>query len=234
MEQKAADQLSKTLFLDFKGAGELYCDLLKKHLRKNDKILNAGCGDQALAKPYLDNVNEVVGIDKIEPERVPSYIDQFVRADLIRLPLPDNYFDVIIAEWVLEHLQKPKIVLDEFKRILKPGGKIIFMTTNINSFLGVVSLLTPTFVHSTLKKICLGISKKDTFPTKYKINTVNRIEKMFSDSGYQKLSLKTADALGYWRFSRTLLKIATKIAKRKHKKNKKKHRFHIVGAYGLK
>jgi len=176
----------------------------------------------------------VIGIDKIEPERVPSYLDQFVRADLIRLPLPENYFDVILAEWVLEHLQKPKSVLEEFKRILKPGGRVIFMTTNIKSSLGIISLLTPSWVHRKLKRFLLGVKEEDTFPTKYKINTLKKIEKLFAESGYKKIGLKTAPALGYWRFSKLLLKWAAKKAASRLEKGKTENEFHIMGVYQIK
>jgi ubiquinone/menaquinone biosynthesis C-methylase UbiE len=233
MDQKGADQLVKEIFPDFKDAGEIYSEFLDQHLKTGAKILNAGCGEQAVAEKFFIRASEVIGIDKIEPERVPTYLDQFIRADLIRLPLPDNYFDLIIAEWVLEHLQKPKVVLNEFKRILKPGGKVVFMTTNISSWLGILSLLTPTFIHKKLKKICLGIQEKNTFPTRYKINTIKKIEKTFSECGYKKVDLKTTDALGYWYFNSKLLKLAAKKAYQRQKRGKIKHRFHIIGVYEL-
>ena len=233
MEQKAADQLINKIFPEFRDAGAIYCDFLDAHIEEGDKILNAGCGEQAHAEPFFKRAGEVIGIDKIEPERVPSYLDQFLRADLIRLPLPDSFFDVIVAEWVFEHLQKPEAVLNEFKRILKPGGKIIFMTTNINSFLGTISLMTPTFFHKFTKKVFLGIKESDTFPTKYKINTPKKVEKIFKSAGYEKLELKTVAALGYWRFSQSFLTRAAKLARKKYQKNKTAHGFHIIGVYQL-
>ena len=233
MDQKKASQLIRGVFPAHKDVGAVYSGFLDQHIRDGDKILNAGCGEQSFARPYLERANEIIGLDKIEPERVPSYLDQFVRADLIRLPLPDNYFDVIIAEWVFEHLQKPDKVLEEFKRVLKPRGKIIFMTTNISSGLGLISLLTPTLVHKKLKRLLLGIKEKDTFPTKYKINTLKKIEKLFLQGGYKKVDMETTDALAYWRFSELLLKKAAKKAKLKNEQSKIKHRFHIAGVYQL-
>lgn len=50
-----------------------------------------------------------------------------VRANWQRLPFPDNFFDVIHSNqcvYFLADLKKINDLLDEFKRILKPNGKI--------------------------------------------------------------------------------------------------------------
>jgi ubiquinone/menaquinone biosynthesis C-methylase UbiE len=44
----------------------------------------------------------------------------------------DNSFDVITASEVMEHQEKPKLVLQECHRILKPGGIMIITTPNTN------------------------------------------------------------------------------------------------------
>jgi len=46
--------------------------------------------------------------------------------DLNKLPYPfsDNYFDYVEASHVLEHLDKPFLVMEELHRILKNGGKL--------------------------------------------------------------------------------------------------------------
>lgn len=53
--------------------------------------------------------------------------------DIINIPEPDASYDVILCSEVFEHLADPLKALDEFKRLLKPGGKLI-LTAPFASF----------------------------------------------------------------------------------------------------
>lgn len=44
--------------------------------------------------------------------------------------IPDSSFDYLICTQVLEHLKRPHVAFGEFRRILKPGGKL-FLTTHL-------------------------------------------------------------------------------------------------------
>ncbi len=48
---------------------------------------------------------------------------------LDNIPKPDNTYEVILNTQVLEHVEYPQQVINEFYRVLKPGGKL-FLTTN--------------------------------------------------------------------------------------------------------
>lgn len=45
--------------------------------------------------------------------------------DIVNIPEPDASFDVILCSEVFEHLPDALKALDEFSRLLKPGGKLI-------------------------------------------------------------------------------------------------------------
>ena len=45
-----------------------------------------------------------------------------------RLDFPDNSFDVVVAQYVITTVPDPEATLDEFARVLKPGGEIILVS----------------------------------------------------------------------------------------------------------
>jgi len=49
-----------------------------------------------------------------------------VKMDICKNPFPDNSFDIIICNHVLEHVDNDSLAMQEFYRVLKPGGMGIF------------------------------------------------------------------------------------------------------------
>lgn len=46
-------------------------------------------------------------------------------SDITAIPAADGIFDVVLCSEVLEHVPEPTHALDEFTRLLKPGGRLI-------------------------------------------------------------------------------------------------------------
>lgn len=56
-------------------------------------------------------------------------------SDITAIPAPDDSFDAILCSEVLEHVPEPARALDEFTRLLKPGGVLILtapFTSNVH------------------------------------------------------------------------------------------------------
>jgi SAM-dependent methyltransferase len=51
-----------------------------------------------------------------------------VKVDLMALPYTDGYFDLLIANHVLEHVEDDRLAVAEIARVLKPGGYAILQT----------------------------------------------------------------------------------------------------------
>lgn len=97
------------------------------------KILDIACGDGRLGKPLVDHGHQVWGIDA-HPDAVYTANKVGIRCTLgdVTKPLPfqEHTFDVVLLLDILEHLQNPRALLEEAKRLLDPGGTIIISLPN--------------------------------------------------------------------------------------------------------
>jgi len=58
---------------------------------------------------------------------------EYPKVNICSLPYPDNTFDYVIADMVIEHVEgNPQHVFDELKRVLKPGGTAIVTSAFIH------------------------------------------------------------------------------------------------------
>src|SRR5690349_24568862 len=48
--------------------------------------------------------------------------------DAEHLRYPDDSFDVVVAQYVITTVPNPEATLDEFARVLKPGGEIVLVS----------------------------------------------------------------------------------------------------------
>lgn len=100
------------------------------------RILEVGVGT-GISLPDYSPFNRIVGVDLSEPmlrkaqERVRtlglSHVDGLSVMDAERMALPDQSFDVVVAQFVITTVPHPEQTLDEFARVLKPGGEIILV-----------------------------------------------------------------------------------------------------------
>src|SRR5690242_18749958 len=105
-------------------------------IKKGYHVLDVGCGiglqAQAMAK-LVGAEGKVTGTDlsntliEIARERTASsnFPLEFFTADAVAQPFPDRSFDRIRTERVLMYIKDTQAVLREFKRLLKPGGKVV-------------------------------------------------------------------------------------------------------------
>src|ERR1041385_6606773 len=99
-------------------------------------ILEVGVGT-GISLPDYARVNRIVGIDISTPmlrkarERVAEYkltnVEALAVMDAKHLAVPDASFDVVVAQYVITAVPDPEATLDDFARVLKPGGEIILV-----------------------------------------------------------------------------------------------------------
>lgn len=100
------------------------------------RVLDAGAGELKNRKhcAHLNYVSQDFGQysggkDETAYEGLHSEQWDTSRIDLISditaIPAPDSSFDAVLCSEVLEHVPEPTHALDEFSRLLKPGGVLI-------------------------------------------------------------------------------------------------------------
>jgi SAM-dependent methyltransferase len=89
-------------------------------------VLDAGCGDGALAVAAAACPLRVIGLDAAVPmvEAARAH-GPVVRGDITGLPVADASVDAVVMVNVLYHLGRPTIALREARRVLKPDGLFV-------------------------------------------------------------------------------------------------------------
>ncbi|MCF8222676.1 MAG: arsenite methyltransferase [Bacteroidales bacterium] len=103
-------------------------------LKEGDKVLDLGSGagnDCFIAATIVRDKGFVTGLDfteamvkKAEINRVKTGLNniEFLHGDIENMPLPDNQFDVVISNCVLNLVPDKQKAFSEMYRILRPGG----------------------------------------------------------------------------------------------------------------
>lgn len=110
-------------------------------------VLEVGCGAAVDLARFARGGARVTGVDvaasAIELART-NFAQQglqgdFRVADGEHLPFADNQFDLVYAHGVVQYTPAPRRLVDECRRVLKPGGQAIFQVYNRVSWLNALS-----------------------------------------------------------------------------------------------
>jgi ubiquinone/menaquinone biosynthesis C-methylase UbiE len=112
-------------------------------------VLDVGCGAGVDLARFAKGGAEVTGVDvstsAIDLART-NFAQQGLRgrfdvANGEQLPFADNSFDLVFAHGVVQYTAHPQRLVDECRRVLKPGGEAIFQVYNRVSWLNALSKL---------------------------------------------------------------------------------------------
>jgi phosphatidylethanolamine/phosphatidyl-N-methylethanolamine N-methyltransferase len=101
------------------------------------RVLEVGVGT-GISLPLYSSNCRLCGVDISAPmlrkaqERVTELnlvnVEGLWVMDAEHLSFPDNSFDVVVAQYVITTVPNPEATLDEFARVLKPGGQIVLVS----------------------------------------------------------------------------------------------------------
>ncbi|MBU1148594.1 class I SAM-dependent methyltransferase [Patescibacteria group bacterium] len=131
--QIIADHFSRTRYRDWSEFA-----IFKKYIKSGDKALDAGCGNGRLYDSLQELDIEYQGVDissKLIDKAKNKYPEaKFEVGDILSLPFADQQFDVLLSIATLHHVPSSKYrkqVIEDFARVIKPGGYLMVTVWNL-------------------------------------------------------------------------------------------------------
>jgi phosphatidylethanolamine/phosphatidyl-N-methylethanolamine N-methyltransferase len=127
--------------------------------RIGGRILEVGVGTGLSLSQYAP-VNRIVGVDisermlKVARKRIDrlglANVEAIELGDAENLRFPNECFDVVVAQYVVTACPNPEKALNEFARVVRPGGEIV-ITTRIGADGGMRAGIEKTLMPFTTK-----------------------------------------------------------------------------------
>ena len=117
---------------------KIMLDIINDLRLAEKNILDIGCHDGTMLSHIKNRNNNFFGIEasvwaaqKAREKGID--VEEIFFDGASQLPYTDNFFDLVVAGEIIEHIFDTDFFLAEIRRILKPGGKLLISTPNIAS-----------------------------------------------------------------------------------------------------
>lgn len=160
---------------DFRFRMEIFDGWLREALTQCNAWLDIGCGrNDLLAEfrgPYLQ-----VGMDEVQHPALTAEPNlHAIRGEAAFLPFRKGVLDVITMRQVVEHLANPLACFNEAQRVLKPGGRLLFVTPNKQAPLIWLARRIPQVLKRRLIRKLYHLTEDDVYPTFHRWNEPRHI-----------------------------------------------------------
>lgn len=150
-----------------------------------DSIKNMPKSKQQLVllKP---NAVSRIGVDVDEGVLLNPYLEKgyLLKEDNhFVMPISDQSVDMVVADWVVEHLPSPNAAFQDIFRVLKPGGWFCARTVNVHHYaFAIANLVKNSSVERRLLNIAQG--ERYTWPKSYLANTHSKLINAATNAGF--------------------------------------------------
>jgi SAM-dependent methyltransferase len=183
-------------------------------LTDNAVVLDVGCGrgaglqnDPVTYRRELRRLRGrcqcVIGID-VDPAAAENPgLDEFhLLPPAHGWPIENESIDIIVSDFVLEHVDHPHLFFSEVMRVLKPGGFFCARTSNRLGYVGLAASLVPNHRHvQVLQHVQRDRFEIDVFPTRYRVNTVWALRRALRRAGLEGIAYGYEAEPSYLSFS---------------------------------
>lgn len=164
-----------------------YHQMCRRYIQNNATTLELGPGSQNKTSAFLKSVSaKLVGLDVDKRILANPHLDQAVLYDGGRFPFRDESFDIVMSDYVNEHLKDPVAFCQEIHRVLVDGGMLIFRTPNLFHYVSIVGKLMPHIVSLKLANWLRDLPKgtPEPYPKYYRFNTKKRCIAVLNAIGF--------------------------------------------------
>ncbi len=180
---------------------------------RGKQVLDVGCGAGVDLARFAKGGAICTGVDLADAAielAMANFQQQGLAADLRvangeALPFPDNTFDLVFAHGVVQYTADPQRLVDEVRRVLKPGGEAVFQVYNRVSWLNALSKLmkvglehddAPVLLKYTsgeFRRLLSGFTKTQIVPERFPVKS--RLHGGWKGAVYNGLFVGTFNAL---------------------------------------
>jgi len=186
--------------------------LVRSHVSEDSAVLDLGCGRGGVVELIWTEVRLAAGLDPDPSSLVEHRASHLpvIRGVGQHLPFADGSFDVVVSVWVMEHLDDPLAVLGEVRRVLRPGGHMVFVTPNLRNPLLVLNRLgkaVPALQRRVVPWL-YGRTEADTFPVRYRANTSRALRALAAAAGLDVADLRVVPDPTYLALNGPMFKLS--------------------------
>lgn len=139
------------------------------------------CRQRRKLRDFRGRAERVIGCD-VDPEvrTNPTVHEAHLFDPQGPVPLPDGSVDIIIADYVMEHIEEPERFAAEIERLLTPGGWFCARTPSKYHYVSLISMMLPSRLNDmAIARAQPKRKQKDVFPAFYRLNTLGTVGRWF-------------------------------------------------------
>ncbi|MCK5942285.1 MAG: class I SAM-dependent methyltransferase [Planctomycetes bacterium] len=168
--------------------------------------LDVGCGRElfpnnvGLAEILSKRCARLTGVDPDPTLQENPWVHEKVAQGI------DDYdggraFDLVTMRMVAEHIDDPQACTRAIAAALRPGGLAVVFTVFSGSPIPILTRLAPMGLRHVVKSWLWGTQPKDTFPTRFRMNTRSTLQRQFAAVGMKEEAfLRLDDCRTFARF----------------------------------